>query len=126
VTGGRERERSPLNLVSASASPQLLATLHHVNLHQKLQDWIVAFFRRQADASKIQLEQPLPTPLDTADEMIMLVARLRTAIKTDSSWGIDLSKFSLNGQELEDAMHGKLLCNIVQFVFARARAAVSH
>jgi hypothetical protein len=118
------RVPSPLNLTSLKASPQLLATLHHVSLHQKLQDWIIRFFRAQADASKIQLDKPLPTPLDIPDEMISLIAGLREAIRTDDTWGIDVTRFVLNGQELAAAMHGKHLYNIVQFIFARANAAV--
>ncbi|WP_426424173.1 hypothetical protein [Bradyrhizobium genosp. A] len=113
-------------LASLSTSPQLLATLRHVSLHDKLQSWMIDFFRAQADASKIRLEQPLPTPLDTTREMDAMVSYLRTTIRKDDSWGIDVRRFVLNGQELEDAMHGQKLSNFIQFVFARMSAAVSH
>jgi hypothetical protein len=123
----RPKKRLPKKTreLSASYSPNALATKAFVDLHQKIQDFILTYLKNFADPSNIDLDAPLPKQLNNVGVMAAIVEALRDEIQKPG-WPVNAANFKLGGPELFGVMQGKTpktLSYLVQFIYERARAA---
>jgi hypothetical protein len=98
------------------------ATRFFVDLHKRIQDFVLNEF--SSYSNDIDLNAPLPKPVNKVSVMEILVDDFEKEIDKDSSWGVDPNKLQLTGKDVYNAAQKHKVSYVVQFVYQRAHDAL--
>jgi hypothetical protein len=113
---GASRKTITTSLRHRASVALSLSTDYFVDLHERVQDFILKEFSK--NSNEVVLDQPLPSVIDQVQYFRNVIQDFRRQISDPNNpWGVDAAKFSLTGQKFFNDTRGQIVSRIVQYFY---------
>jgi hypothetical protein len=105
--------------IGLAGVPQVLPPIR-----QRVTSWVLAYLRRNYSLDALTMDANLTTDLHLSPTQLPgLAIAFGYELEHNETWNVDLTKFSLGGTELNDAVLKKTLGDLISYITNKVTAA---